>query len=279
MQNKRSGVTLVELIVAASISVVLLVIIAQGFRGAVSGVGFAQSAQLLGEDTRVAGNLISDYVSLSTFVYPPGTEITLNNESDPAVRNPNAAGRSNVWRIGRDSALAMLIPSEDNGGTPATFIMFYTINRGSLVSGTPAQDIENPGADEPNNNKELLYMYRTTITDLDYFANTPYPKTIPTTITSGTGRLLADYIKSGEFTIQYTRCLGFDDENQVAIPRGCPAAPEAPLGPEDSALQVEFRLQGEVVRTGKTTRIPQNPLVFQSAPRNLPKTLSEVGGG
>jgi prepilin-type N-terminal cleavage/methylation domain-containing protein len=272
---KTRGFSLIEMLIAALVGSVILVVIAQGFRGSMESFNFVQNSQALSEDTRIAGNVISDYLTLAAFIYPPGSTLTLGTNTEPSVRNPNVAtttGR-NVWRIGSDPAIAMLIPSATADGRPLQFVMFYAINRGDLVGGVAANSHDNPGADASNADKRLLYMYTATLS-LTYIPNTPYPTTIPYTIT-GTGRLMADYIRpTGGFNPVYNSCLNFDATTRQAITRACPTVP--PVGVAGSAVDVGFSLQGEISRSSKVTRVPITALGFRSAPRNLPRNQDET---
>lgn len=274
---RRTGITLIEMLIAAVIGVAILGLIAAGLRSSSDSLRFVQNSQLLTEDLRNAGNLISDYLSTASFVYPPGTVITLNTLSSYTVRNP--VTNTNVWTIGTHPAVAMLRPINPSNGE-FLFVMIYAMNRGWVTNRTPTSEI--PERSVPNDDKRVLYMYEVPV-NVDVANRLPngLPLTIPTrfplvsTPGSNSGKLLADYVGPNSFILNYPDCLGFD-EGGIATLIACPATPPSPLQAAHSAARVVFSLQGEIRQGGRDSRVPANPLRFEAAPRNLPKRLTDI---
>ncbi len=269
---RRTGITLIEMLIAAVIGVAILGLIAAGLRSGSDSLRFVQNSQLLTEDLRNAGNLVSDYLSTAAFIYPPGVTLTIGGSSGYSVRNPNT--NTNTWRIGQDPAIALLQPPTVVSGVEVVkFVMIYPLNRGWVVS--RASGAENPGPDPANDGKWLLYIYERNIPVGTSRLPNGLPTTIPTTISDSSGNLLADYVQPGGFVVSYADCLGFDEAGLATL-APCPASPPSPLRPEHSAVRVRFSLQGEIRQGGRDSRVPANPLRFEAAPRNLPKRLSDI---
>jgi type II secretory pathway pseudopilin PulG len=278
---RNQGITLIEMLIAAVIGVALLGLIAAGLRSGSDSLRFVQNSQLLTEDLRNAGNLVSDYLATAAFIYPPGVTLTIGGARGFTVRNPRT--NNNTWVIGQDPAIAMIRPPArcvfTEGGRDVVlqaprFVMVYPLNRGWVTRW--AGGAENPGPDPQNDGKWLLYIYVECL-DPRNTRSLPngLPEVIPTTLDRSRGYLLADYLQPGGFVVSYSDCLAFD-EGGIATLTPCPAAPPSPLGAEHSAARVGFSLQGEIRQGGRDTRIPANPLRFEAAPRNLPKRLADV---
>ncbi len=268
----RAGLTLIEMLIAALIGVAILGLIAAGLRSGSDSLRFVQNSQILTEDLRNAGNLVSDYLSTAAFVYPPGVTLTIGSAGGYSVRNPRT--NDNTWQVGRDPAIALLQPPRLEGGVEVVkFVMIYPLNRGWVVA--RASGAENPGPDPANNDKWLLYIYERNLEVGSSRLPNGLPATIPTTIAGSSGNLLADYVQPGGFGVSYANCLGFDEEGLATL-APCPATPPIPLRAEHSAVQVRFSLQGEIRQGGRDSRVPASPLRFEAAPRNLPKRLIEI---
>lgn len=267
---RKHGITLIEMLIAALIGVAILALIASGLRSGTDSLRFVQNSQLLTEDLRAAGNLVSDYLSTAAFVYPPGTTLTIGSAGGYTVRNQRT--NNNTWQIGRDPAVAMLRPVNPSAGE-FRFVMVYALPRGWVTS--RASGAANPGPDPQNNDKWLLYIYEDSFATSGVALPNGLPQTIPTVFGDSSGRLLADYVQPGGFVVSYPDCLGFDEEG-IATLIACPAAPPSPLQAASSAARVVFSLQGEIRQGGRDSRVPANPLSFQAAPRNLAKRLSDI---
>jgi len=268
---RRLGITLIEMLIAAVVGVAILGLIAAGLRSGNDSLRFVQNSQILTEDLRNAGNLVSDYLSTAVFIYPPGTTLTIGSAGGYTVRNPRT--NNNTWQIGQDPAIALLQPPRMEGGVEQVkFVMIYPLNRGWVVS--RATGAENPGPDPANNDKWLLYIYERNLAVGSNRLPNGLPVTIPTTIPGSTGNLLADYVQPNGFTVSFPDCLAFEEGLATLIP--CPSAPPLPLRAEHSAVRVRFSLQGEIRQGGRDFRVPANPLRFEVAPRNLPKRQGEI---
>jgi len=269
---RKTGITLIEMLIAAVVGVAILTLIAAGLRSGSDSLRFVQNSQLLTEDLRNAGNLVSDYLSTAAFIYPPGVTLTIGSAGGYTVRNPN--GSDNSWQIGRDPAIALLQPpSVVNGVQMVKFVMIYPLNRGWVVG--RATGAENPGPDPANDGKWLLYIYERNIEVVGTRLPNGLPTTIPTTIPGSSGNLLADYVQPGGLVVSYSDCLGFDEAGLATL-APCPATAPSSLRAEHSAVRVRFSLQGEIRQGGRDSRVPANPLRFEAAPRNLPKRLTEI---
>ncbi|AGK03891.1 PilW family protein [Meiothermus ruber] len=269
---RKTGFTLIEMLIAAAIGVVILTLIAAGLRSSGDSLRFIQNNQLLTEDLRNAGNLISDYLSVAAFVYPPGVTLSIGSAGGYSVRNPRTG--DNTWQTGLDPVIALLQPPRvENGVEVVKFVMIYPLNRGWVVA--RATGAENPGSDPANNDKWLLYIYERNLTVGGNRLPNGLPATMPTTIPGSSGNLLADYVQPGGFMVSFADCLSFDEEG-LAIPVPCPSTAPAPLRAEHSAARVRFSLQGEIRQGGRDARVPASPLRFEAAPRNLPQRLSEI---
>jgi len=270
---RRAGITLIEMLIAAVIGVAILGLIAAGLRSGSDSLRFVQNSQLLTEDLRNAGNLVSDYLSTAAFIYPPGVTLSIGSTNGYTVRNPRNG--TNIWKIGQDPAIALLQPPRvEEGVEVVKFVMIYPLHRGWVVS--RATGAENPGPDPANNNKWLLYIYERNLAVGSSRLPNGLPATIPTTIPDSSGNLLADYVQPGGFVVSYPDCLGFD-EGGLATLVPCPSAAPLHLRAEHSAGRVRFSLQGEIRQGGRDSRVPADPLRFEVAPRNLPKHLTEIG--
>lgn len=267
---RRTGLTLIEMLIAAFVGVTILALIAAGLRSSSDSLRLVQNAQLLTEDLRNAGNLVADYLSTAAFVYPPGATLTVGSTDGYSVRNP--LSNNNTWQIGRDPAIALLQPPRVEGGV-VKFVMIYPLLRGWVV--TRATGAENPGPDPANNDKWLLYIYERNLPVGNQRLPNGLPAAIPTTISGSSGNLLADYVQPGGFVVEYPDCLDFD-EGGLATRRACPSAPSAPLQALHSAARVRFSLQGGIRQGGRNTQVPASPLQFEAAPRNLPLRLTEI---
>ncbi|MCS7058176.1 MAG: type II secretion system GspH family protein [Meiothermus sp.] len=269
---RAKGLTLIEMIIAAVVGVAILALVAAGLRSGSESLRFVQNAQLLTEDLRNAGNLVSDLVATAAFVYPPGVTLSIGTPGGYTVRNPSRS--DNLWRIGRDPAIALLQPpTVVDGQEVVRFVMVYPLNRGWVVR--RASGAENPGPDPANDGKWLLYIYERNLPVGASRLPNGLPTTIPTEIPGSSGNLLADYLQPGGFVVAYSDCLAFDEAGW-AVQAPCPQSPPTPLRAEHSAVRVSFSLQGEVHQGGRDTRIPGQPLRFEAAPRNLPKRQAEV---
>jgi len=282
----HQGFTLLELLLAASITLLLLGLIAQGLRSSSDTSRYIQSAQSNLEELRFAGNFISDYLSTAVFIYPKGITLTLNSGCQSyTVCNP--LSNSNKWTIGTDPIIAAILPPEDSGITCADtstgkrgchrFFAAYALSRGKVVKA--ASGAENPGPDPLNDDKWTLYVNLKYLSDpeeqKDFQDNavtfTPPNTKIPVKLTNTQGNLLADYIKAANgLEVKFEKCLDFS-RGDIASLSDCEDVLPADLSLYTSAARVSFSLSGQI-RTGNKTYTfpgPTQPLVFQVGARNL----------
>jgi type II secretory pathway pseudopilin PulG len=282
----RQGFTLLELLLAAGITLLLLGLIAQGLRSSSDTSRYIQTSQSALEDLRFAGNFVSDYLSTAVFIYPKGITLTLNSGCESyTVCNPLT--NSNKWTIGTDPIIAAILPPEDSSITCADsstgkrgcyrFFAAYTLSRGKVVEA--ASGAENPGPDPINNDKWTLYVNLKYLSDpkeqKDFQDNeisfTPPNPKIPVKLTNTQGNLLADYIKAGDgLSVSFERCLDFSG-GDIASLSSCSNVPPANLSIYTSAARVRFSLSGQITSGSKTHTFPgpTQPLVFQVGARNL----------
>ena len=194
------GFSLLELLIAGAILVLLLGLIATGIGSGANTVDTLVSETDLTQDTRVAGQLIADEVARALYIYPPGTNLSLNTPSSFTTRNPST--NSNVWKVGHDPILAFLQSPRDesqvcDGDTPAGclyFVAYYPIKRSLYLAessfGQYLSDVRNEDA-------LILLEYRKR---LDSGALERGDE-VPVNIGGGRGRLLADFVAPGGFAV------------------------------------------------------------------------------
>ena len=277
MQPK--GVSLIELMIAAVITVMLLGIVVYGIQSAAGSTRMIQTQQLLTEDLRSSGNLISDELGQAYHIYPPGAELTLESSSTYTVTNFNTG--SNVWKVGEDPIIAAILPPEDpeQKCTVARqgclrFVAYYPLLRSTVVgstNGTP----EFIGDDPQNASSWTVFRYITYLTDLNdktFFRASNLLKVSSRSFEGSRGELLADYIRpSFGFQVDWasatgSKCLIEDPLDNTKKIRGtCPAS-----GHLDSAIELVFQLRGQMARGSTPMLVPgAEPLTFRGTPRNL----------
>lgn len=264
------GFSLVELLVAAAIAIIILGLITQGLKGGASATALVQNQQKLLEDLRASGNFLADTFSRAAYIYPPGTQITLNTKGSYTVHNTHTDG--NIWTVGQDPFVAGLLPPEVPGNACQPdkdkddyttsgclyFVAFYTIQRSYIVK--HAGGAANPGSDAQNKEDEVLYYYSKVTSDRQV------PDPPPTTFGDASGSLVADYLAPEGMAVAINRCVG-----TLTTPTGCPEADSVTSEPSasGSATRVKVSLQGRIVRRDRTVVVPRAPLDFYFAPRNL----------
>jgi Tfp pilus assembly protein PilE len=268
------GFGLVELLIAAAIAIIILGLITQGIKGGASATALVQNRQKLLEDLRASGNFLADTLSNAAYIYPPGTQITLNTKSSYTVHNTNVSPHSNVWVVGRDPFVAGLLPpeipgdacqpdkDEDDYTTSGClyFVAFYAIQRHYIVK--HAGGTANPGKDTQNKDDKVLYYYSKVTPDRQV------PDPPPTIFGGASGSLVADYLAPDGMEVAIEQCAG-----HLTTVTGCPgdglATPEPSAN--NSALRVKVSLQGRLVRQREVfvPSKPSKPLDFYFAPRNL----------
>lgn len=272
------GLTLVELLVAASIAVILLGVVVLALNQSTLAVRLHQDNQLLTEDVRAAVGLMADYVNASLAVYPPGFTLTLGSDHAYTVRNPRT--RDGRWIVGTDPILAMVLPPRDTS-VPCSeaqengcfrFAAFYLLSRQDVVG--QATGAANPGADPLNDGEaRLLYMYQRVLLDWPRATSgsegagglealeqeVPFPNEVG----GARGFLLADYIR-GDGTLPGLE-LNFRLCYNGGHPGPCQSGATT-LGFSAAEVEVSLRAFRVHARTGRgvEARVTQ-----AAAPRNL----------
>lgn len=271
------GLTLVELLVAASIAVILLGAVVLALNQSTLAARLHQDSQLLTDDVRAAVGLMADYVNASLAVYPPGFTLTLGSDSAYTVRNPRTG--DGQWTVGLDPILAVVLPPQDASAPCSStqtegcmrFAAFYLLSRLDVVQS--ATGAANPGAD-PLNDREarLLYMYQRVLLnwpptsgggDVGGLQALTQDLAFPENVADSRGFLLADYIR-GDGT---SPGLGLDFRScyNGGSPGPCQAGRTA-LGFSVTEVEVSLRAFRVHLRTGRgvEARVAQ-----AAAPRNL----------
>lgn len=277
----RSGLSVVELLIAAAILTVILGLIVSGLQSGGNVITQVVSESELLEDTRVAAQLIADSAAKAVYVYPPGATLSINSAGSWTVQNPRT--NKNVWIIGTDAMLAFLeapqrtdIPCvvSDNTGKKKlnesaclSFVAYYPVKRATVTKQENYRYLE----EKQNEASWMLFEYRKTLEVSNLNADTALPMSSATGLKDGQGRILADYLVPN---------TGFQITNQVCRSRITPSQPIT----EGSSVCDNFRksydplylktmssatfsLQAKVSK-GKTT--VETPLMtFALTPRNL----------
>lgn len=177
--NKRSGFTLVEILISLAVLGILLSFVVRTLSVNASYTSNTVVRSNLIDDIRVAGQMIADQVGKAIYVFAPGTSITLN--STGAGYSVQDSGGSNTWNVAdiADPLIAFVEPpkirSASNLCDPATgdftnqltktkdacltFVAYYPLIRSNVVAS--ATGAGNPGADTSvNNSKRMIYEFR-----------------------------------------------------------------------------------------------------------------------
>jgi hypothetical protein len=273
--NRKQGLTIVELLIAGTILVVILGLIAGGIQSGGSVVTQVVSEGEILEDTRVAAQLMADNVARAVYVYPPGAVLTLNSAGSWTVLNPNT--NKNLWRVGTDPILAFIeapqrtdvsCSDSDTGKEGCLYFVAYYPMKRSVVA---KQEEYSYLAEPQNDSSWMLFEYRKRLDAAKLSADTPLPLSSLTGLKQVQGRILADYI---------VPTTGFQVLNPVCRTR----ITEADVAVEGAAVCQDFRklydpfylktmssaqftLQAKVIRGNRTLETPV--MTFAIAPRNL----------
>ncbi|WP_027893274.1 hypothetical protein [Calidithermus chliarophilus] len=279
MRNR--GFSLLELLLASSITILLLGLIVVGLRSGSDTARYVQTSQVLLEDLRSAGNVVNDFLATALYIYPPGTRILLNggDSSGYTVQNPRT--NNSTWEAGTDPILSAIIPPAA-GETSLRFVAFYPVARRTVA--TTATGAANPGPDPANDDKWTLFIYIRALEGVTALGD-PQKLTAPdfsTTVTSGriqvtstdsSGVLLADYLANGGFTVDWAnaRCQEIDEAGIVSV-KNCQGLT---LTSDNwiSIIRGQFNLRGAYRTGNREYAVPGGGegLSFQFSPRNLTK--------
>lgn len=191
MRTKK-GLSLVELLIASAIFISILAFISRGLVSSSTVVSkIINEAQLI-EDTRSAGQIISDSINRAVYIYPPNKKISLNSSGSWTVENPN--GSKNIWLTGQDPIIAFIEAAKQTGTCNNKnkqaclyFVAYYPIKRNTVVKkASYGQAIK----DNKNNDAWVLFEYRKRL-DIEQLSEAQQP---PLHIKGSSGKLLADFI-------------------------------------------------------------------------------------
>lgn len=273
--NSKQGFTLVELLIAGTILVVILGLIANGIQSGSSVVTQVVSESEVLEDTRVAAQLIADNAAKAVYVYPPGAVLTLNSAGSWTVLNPNT--NKNLWRVGTDPILAFIEAPQRSDITCSDseigkdgclyFVAYYPVKR-SMV----AKQEEYKYLAEPQNDSSwMLFEYRKRLDAAKLNADTPLPLSPLTGLKQTQGRVLADYlVPTTGFQILNPVCRTRITESEVASEGSAVCQDFRKLYDPfylKTMSSAQFMLQARVTRGNRTLETPE--LTFAVAPRNL----------
>ena len=250
--------SLVELLVASAIFISILAFITRGLISSSNVVGkIINEAQLI-EDTRSAGQIISDSINKAVYIYPANIKLSLNSSGSWTVENPN--GNKNIWLTGQDPIIAFIENAEQSGDCSAKnkkaclyFVAYYPVKRTTVVKkASYGQAIK----DDKNNNAWVLFEYRKRL-NISQLSESRQP---PLEIKGSSGKLLADFIAPGTgFTISINSCKN-PDKSTICKNNSQPDYRE-------SVSSGEFSLLAQYNKTRGFNRSPR--LVFNISARNL----------
>ena len=264
---KQRGFSLLELLIAATVFLILLGVIAGGVVTGSAGLNSLVSSSELNEDMQIAGQLITESVAGALYLYPPGAELQLNSRGSFTVRNPRT--NDNVWQVGTDPVLAFLDAPEDetkpcSGSSPEGciyFMAYYPVERSAYLRGSSFGEYL---ADARNDASWVLMEYRKRLELSSLSPN----DTVPLSFSRGQGRMLADLILPGGFNLP-------SEEMRCALNNRADATPENCLllmdnyqaRARDGLVMAEVTLEAAYTRRSGVIRSPQ--LGFAVAKRNL----------
>jgi type II secretory pathway pseudopilin PulG len=277
MYKRIEGITLIELLIAAAISLVILALVFQGITGGSSSTRVIQGQYQVTEELRNAGGYIADTIAQAAYIYPPGVSITLGSSSlntYTVTRPPGGTGNPTTWVVGTDPIFAALLPprvnstascSSTNPDRCLSFVAFYALQRSNVVANAPVN--ANPGADTNDVNTWMIAKYECIIDGSSGgacggSAQSYVPDTVPNSFSGSYGQMVADYISPTNWSVSY-RCAK-DSHGDVTMNSDCGTAS---LDKNSSAARVSLSMSSSVLRQGKS--ISTGALTFQMAGRNL----------
>jgi prepilin-type N-terminal cleavage/methylation domain-containing protein len=270
----RQGVTLVELLIAASILLVILGIITQGMQSGSRVVTSVISETEILEDTRIAAQMIADGVARAVYVYPPGASITLNQSTTWRVKNSRS--NSNTWVIGQDPMVAYLEAPKRPTGTCSDvsetakesclyFVAYYALLRSAVTENLSYLQ------DDSNEEAWVLFEYRRRINLNKLGEDTVLPLGPSSGLIQGVPEMLADYIvpETG-FVLSEAICRKRYIEVEIGetSPEIC-----AEFAEDFDPYYLKTLVSGTVTLAAKVKRRTQDsqtpPMQFSVSPRNL----------
>lgn len=280
-RTRKLGITLVEMLVSISILSILMLAFTQLFGNSLKAASQINGLNELINEGQVAQQLIATRLQSAVYVYPSGTTVQMT-PSDVTTNNTVGPSTGQIWKVGSDPILAMVLPPtkiRDGSGNAVTcgtanettrnacftFYAYYPYKRGELVSSTSTGK---PPANPVNDNQWVLMEYKRSLFDsVTRSSFSTSPPTSPTvsawTYTSilnsassinmrgGSGNILVDYLQPATSAPTYTM-FTVDMANSL------------------NNVSINFRLLQ--VRGGKELRAPaatsSAPLSTRVYPRN-----------
>lgn len=251
------GISLVELLIASSMTLTLLVLVASGLRsGAETVQVFTTSADLI-EDTRNAGNIIADSLSRAAFIFPPGTQLSLG--AGYTTQNPRGSG--GLWTVGQDAIIALIeAPSSHDLRTGSCsdsqrdrcffFVAYYPVLRSVVTQ--RASNTAHPGNNPYNDEAWVLYEYRQRLNA----QRLPSNEAVVTNYSGNSGNILADFIAADSFTVTFTRCRERSADG-ISNPRSVACDNNNAAVYSESVEAGSFSLQGRMQQRRGATQTPR----------------------
>ncbi len=286
---KNQGFSLVELLVTATILVIVLTLIGGGLQSSSGAVDSVISQNEALEDLRASGQLMSDALNQAVYIYPPGSTIQFVGSG---WEKRNSLTNSYIWQVGSDPIIAFLEAPDDpfldpslcptgneteeekkfkNSQACLYFVAFYAIKRNVLVENSRYGDyLSNPR----NEDAWVLYEYRKRLITGQLDENTIPPSQVtsddnPLGISGGKSSMIADFITPNTgfgFAINRLTCKRSDG----TLDTGCNSVvvSDNNLNYLESISAGEFNLSATIhLRGNKTVSTPV--LSFPIAPKNL----------
>ena len=271
--KKTDGLTLVELIIAAFILGLLLLLIGSGLQSSSKAVGLVMGETELLEDIRASGQMITDELSRAVYVYPPGTPLSLNSSDSATVINPNTG--DNTWTVGTDPILAFVQGPDDplkecssSNEACIYFVAYYAMQRSGFVSSLVPED-KAIIQDDAHEDSWVLLEYRKKLSENRLAANTPPPTSSSSLLAlkQSEGHLVADYLVAGSGFTAFSGTTHTCRSRQSEEAQTCNGLDTSTVDYRETALSGEFQLQASQTRGSTTTTTPV--LTFPIAPRAI----------
>ena len=274
--NTIFGLSLVEILIALAISTFLFTIIARATRTGGSSLATITSSNELLEDTRNAGEIILDSLQNSVYVYPPMTELELNDSATYFNTNPDS--NDNIWTIGQDPIIAMIVAPRvnqldcpTNPDACLNFVAYYTVKRSAVTSANGLTYAGFPLTENTANPDALMLFEYRKVLDTDTLTNTAPPPVESNDLSYAgklsdvTARLVADYLDPSEgFVIEAGECNIVSGLSRSAS--ACPTTAGS-INYKNSLMNGNFALNTLYIKGKKTYTTPE--LIFEFSPRNL----------
>lgn len=286
---KNKGFSLVELLITATILVVVLTLIGGGLQSSSGAVDSVISQNEALEDLRASGQLMSDALNQAVYIYPPGSTVQFVASG---WEKRNSLNNSYIWQVGTDPIIAFLEAPDDPFLDPSLcptgneteeekkfknieaclyFVAFYAIKRNVLVENSRYGEYLN---DPRNADAWVLYEYRKRLVTGQLDENTIPPSQLtsddnPLGISGGKSSMIADFITPNTgFSLNSERlsCKRADG----TLDSGCNSviATGNNLNYLESISAGDFNLSATIkLRGNKTVTTPA--LAFPIAPKNL----------